>query len=57
MQRAVDEIGGELHAQYWLTYEPKGTNEAGYHKIKVHVKRKDLMVRARPGYYTAPPER
>lgn len=57
MQKAVDEIGGELHAQYWLTNEPKGTNETGYHRIKVHVKHKDLTVRARPGYYIAPPER
>ena len=56
MQKAVDEIGGELHAQYSLTYEPKGTNETGYHKIKVHVNHKNLKVRARPGYYIAPPE-
>jgi VWFA-related protein len=57
MQRAVDEIGAELHSQYSLTYEPKGTNHAGYHRIKVSVDRKDLKVRARPGYYIAPPER
>ncbi|HKW31918.1 MAG TPA: VWA domain-containing protein [Candidatus Acidoferrum sp.] len=55
LQKAVDEIGGELHAQYSLTYEPKGTNESGYHRIRVHVKRKDLKARARPGYYVAPP--
>jgi VWFA-related protein len=56
MQKAVDEIGRELHTQYSLTYEPKGTDKAGYHKIKVYVKNKDLKVRARPGYYIAPPE-
>lgn len=56
LEKAVDEIGGELHAQYSLTYEPKGTNETGYHKIRVSVKRKELKVRARPGYYIAPPE-
>jgi VWFA-related protein len=56
MQKAVDEIGAELHAQYSLTYEPKGTNKTGYHKIRVYVKRHDLKVRARPGYYIAPPE-
>jgi VWFA-related protein len=55
MEKAVDEIGGELHAQYSLIYEPKGTNETGYHKIRVYVKRHDLKVRARPGYYVAPP--
>lgn len=57
LQKAVDEIAGELHAQYSLTYEPKGTSETGYHKIRVQVKRKDLKARARPGYYVAPPEK
>jgi VWFA-related protein len=56
MQKAVNEIGGELHAQYSLTYEPKDTRETGYHKIKVDVKNKDLKVRARPGYYIEPTE-
>lgn len=56
MQKAVDEIGAELHTQYSLTYEPKGTKKTGYHKIKVYVKNKDLKVRARPGYYIAPTE-
>jgi len=56
MQKALDEIGGELHAQYSLTYEPKGTNETGYHRIRVRVKGKDLKARARPGYYVAPPQ-
>jgi hypothetical protein len=57
LQKAVDEIGGELHAQYSLTYEPKGISETGYHRIRVHVKRKNMKARARPGYYVAPPER
>lgn len=56
MQKAVDEIAGELHSQYSLTYEPKSTRETGYHRIRVNVNRKDLKVRARPGYYVAPPE-
>jgi hypothetical protein len=56
MQKAVDEIGAELRAQYLLTYEPKGRNKAGYHRIRVYVKRHELKVRARPGYYLAPPE-
>jgi len=28
----------------------------GYHEIKVNVDRKGMKVRARPGYYLAPPE-
>ena len=56
IEKAVDEIGGELHSQYSLSYTPMGTNRTGYHEIKVQVDRKDLKVRARPGYYIAPPD-
>jgi VWFA-related protein len=56
MQSAVDEIGGELHSQYSLTYEPTGTKPTGYHVIQVHVDRANLKVHARPGYYVSPPE-
>jgi len=59
IEKAIDEIGGELHAQYSLSYTPTETAAAGYHEIKVSVIRKDaknLKVRARPGYFLAPPE-
>jgi len=56
IEKALDEIGGELHAQYTLSYTPSGTDANGYHEISVAVDRKDLTVRARPGYYVAPPE-
>jgi VWFA-related protein len=59
IEKAVDEIGGELHSQYTLSYAPSGTEAIGYHEIKVSVIRRDaknLKVRARPGYYLAPPE-
>jgi VWFA-related protein len=56
IENALDEIGGELHAQYTLSYTPSGTEADGYHEISVAVDRKDLTVRARPGYYVAPPE-
>jgi VWFA-related protein len=55
IEKAIDEIGGELHSQYMLTYTPTGTDALGYHEIKVAVDRKDLKVRARPGYYVAGP--
>ena len=55
IEKAVDEIGGELHSQYSLTYTPTGTSQTGYHEIQVLVDKKDLKVRARPGYYLAPP--
>jgi VWFA-related protein len=54
IEKAVDEIGGELHSQYSLTYTPTGTSQTGYHEINVQVDKKDLKVRSRPGYYLAP---
>ena len=56
IENAIDEIGGELHSQYTLTYMPGGTIADGYHEIKVTVDRKDVSVRARPGYYVEPPQ-
>lgn len=56
IEKAVDEIGAELHSQYSLTYTPTGTGQTGYHEIQVKVDKKDLKVRSRPGYYLAPPE-
>jgi VWFA-related protein len=53
IENAIDEIGGELHSQYSVSYIPTGTNQAGYHEIKVSVKKEGLKVRARPGYYIA----
>jgi VWFA-related protein len=59
IEKAIDEIGGELHSQYAISYTPAGTDSTGYHEIRVSVIRNDaknLKVRARPGYYLAPPE-
>ena len=59
IEKAIDEIGGELHSQYSLSYSPANADAFGYHEIKVSVVRNDakgLKVRARPGYYLAPPE-
>jgi VWFA-related protein len=59
IEKAIDEIGGELHSQYTLSYAPASSEAIGYHEIKVSVIRRDaknLKVRARPGYYLAPPD-
>ena len=56
IEKAIDEIGGELHSQYSISYTPAGMDQPGYHEIKVEVDRPGLKVRARPGYYLAPPE-
>jgi len=56
VEKALDEIGGELHTQYTLGYSPTGAGEEGYHEIKVSLvdpKYRHLRLRARPGYYVA----
>jgi len=55
IEKALDQIGGELHSQYSLSYTPTGeaASIGGYHEIKVTVDKKNLTVRARPGYYIA----
>jgi VWFA-related protein len=59
IEKAIDEMGGELHSQYTISYTPTGSDASGYHEIKVRVvgnDAKNLKVRARPGYYLASPE-
>ena len=55
IQKAMDEIGGELHAQYTLGYRPPGDEPSGYHEIRVEVDRPGVTVRTRPGYYLPSP--
>ena len=57
IEKAIDEIGGELHSQYNLSYTPTGTGESGYHEIKISVDRPGVTVRSRPGYFLEPAER
>ena len=54
IQKAIDQIGGELHSQYNISYAPTDATASGYHQIKITLdgkQAKDLTVRARPGYY------
>ena len=51
---ALDRIGSELHAQYILNYSPS-VPRPGFNEIKVTVSRPNLTIRARPGYFVAPP--
>jgi hypothetical protein len=48
---AFAKIAAELRTQYSVGYYPPSTSHDGkYHKIRVKVSRKDVSVRARPGY-------
>jgi VWFA-related protein len=51
IENAVDAIGGELNAQYTLSYHPTDSDTGGFHQIRVTVDRPDVKVRTRPGYY------
>ena len=53
LERAVSDLGEELHSQYLLTYTPNNPEEAGYHNIVVQVLKPDMKIRARDGYYWA----
>ncbi len=51
LERAIDDIGKEIHSQYVLSYTPNNISESGYHVIKVNVDKPGLEIRTRPGYY------
>ena len=51
IEPALDRIGGELHAQYTLSYHPTESSPGGFHDIKVLVDRPKTTVKTRPGYY------
>jgi VWFA-related protein len=54
IEPALDRIGGELHAQYTLSYHPTDSSPGGFHEIKVLVDRPKTTVKTRPGYYLPP---
>jgi VWFA-related protein len=61
IESALDEIGGELHSQYMISYEPKSSSDSqdfGYHQISVSLvadKAQGKKITTRPGYYIPPP--
>jgi VWFA-related protein len=61
IESALDEIGGELHSQYMISYSPPRSddgNDFGYHKISVALvadKSQGKKISSRPGYYIPPP--
>jgi VWFA-related protein len=56
LERAVTQIGEEIHGQYLLSYTPAHSSDAGFHRIRVVSKRAGLEVRSRPGYWPPTPE-
>jgi VWFA-related protein len=62
IESAIDEIGGELHSQYMISYVAKSSSgngqDFGYHQISVSLvadKAQGKKITTRPGYYIPPP--
>jgi VWFA-related protein len=53
VEKIYAQIEEELRNQYSLGYTPDKNTGAGYHKIHVTTKQKELVVQARDGYYSA----
>jgi VWFA-related protein len=54
LERAINDIGAELHSQYVITYAPNNRDEGGFHEIEVAVvNRPRIKARTRPGYWVA----
>jgi VWFA-related protein len=52
LEKALESIGADLHAQYLVSFQPDANAIAGFHAIRVEVKgRPELVVRTRPGYW------
>jgi VWFA-related protein len=53
LPQAFAAIAAELRTQYLLGYYPKNQGQdTAYRKIQVKTSRKDISIRARPGYRT-----
>jgi VWFA-related protein len=53
LDKIYAEIEEELRNQYSIAYTPDKNTGAGYHKIELAAKQKDLIVQSRDGYYSA----
>jgi VWFA-related protein len=51
IERAITQIGEEIHGQYLLSYTPSRTSASGFHRIRVTTRRVGMEVRSRPGYW------
>ena len=54
LEEAVQAIGGEVHRQYIVSFQPSKGEPGQYHAIRIEVKnRPELLVRTRAGYWAA----
>jgi hypothetical protein len=50
--KAIRDLFIELRHQYLITFEPG--KQPGWHPLEIRTRKKNLVVRARSGYMTAP---
>jgi VWFA-related protein len=53
LEEAIQSIGGEIHRQYLVSFQPRPAPAGQYHAIRIAVKdRPELIARTRAGYWT-----
>ncbi len=53
LEQTIQLVGEEVHRQYILSFEPKGSESGTFHQLRVLVKnRPELQVRTREGYWS-----
>jgi len=52
LEETIQKLSGELHSQYVLSFMP-ADRAPGYHRLEIQIDRRDLRIRARPGYWSA----
>ena len=53
LEEAIQSIGGEIHRQYLVSFQPRPAPAGQYHAIRIAVKgRPELTARTRAGYWT-----
>ncbi|MGH9357841.1 MAG: VWA domain-containing protein [Terriglobia bacterium] len=54
LQKQLTQVALEVNSQYMLAYVPSTLDEAGFHRVQVHVTQPGLKVKARAGYFYKP---
>lgn len=55
LEEAIQAVGEEVHRQYILTFQPKGSEAGAFHALRLAVKnRPELQPKTREGYWAVP---
>jgi hypothetical protein len=53
LEQAIQAVGGEVHRQYLVSFQPRPAPAGQFHPIRIAVKdRPELVARTRAGYWT-----